>query len=113
LQIPDQAQPPEEDDPTSKRQAFTMLKHRCSALLTFTMLKHHCSALLTFHDAETPLFNTLDLLPDAETPPMFNTFTFFLPLPKTTVSPPLIFSLLKHQTHTFSFPLLLLKHHFH
>jgi hypothetical protein len=57
----------------SKRQAFTMLKHRCAALLIF-------------HDAETPLRNTGDFLLDAETP-LFS--IFFIPshFPKYS-SPP-------------------------
>jgi hypothetical protein len=80
LQDPDQSTG--EADLSSKRQAFTMLKHRCAALLIFTMPKHRCAALLIFtmlkhhcsaisfhffpkqlraalvsdfHDAETPL----------------------------------------------------------
>jgi hypothetical protein len=46
LQDPDQSTG--EADFSSKRQAFTMLKHRCAALLIFTMLKHRCAALLIF-----------------------------------------------------------------
>jgi hypothetical protein len=45
------------------------------------MLKHRCAALLIFHDAETPMRNTGDFLPDVETP-LFSTFHFF-PFPKT------------------------------
>jgi hypothetical protein len=46
LQDPDQSTG--EANFSSKRQAFTMLKHRCAALLIFTMLKHRCAALLIF-----------------------------------------------------------------
>jgi hypothetical protein len=62
-------------------------------------MKHHFSALINFHDAETPLFSTLDLHV-VETPP-FNTLDFLLlanhHCQQTTSFPPL----LKHQTHTF------------
>jgi hypothetical protein len=103
------------DDPTSKRQAFPMLKHHCSALLTFLvavqtplftfdfppMLKHHCSTLLT-SDAETPLFNTFDF------PPMLKhhcstLLTFFItetPL-FTTLDFPLLLKHCYHQPHTY------------
>jgi hypothetical protein len=55
LQDPDQSTG--EADFSSKRQAFTMLKHRCAALLIFTLLKHHYQQLFIFpfSVAETPL----------------------------------------------------------
>jgi hypothetical protein len=46
LQDPDQSTG--EADFSSKRQALTMLKHRCAALLIFTMSKHRCAAMLIF-----------------------------------------------------------------
>jgi hypothetical protein len=83
----------------SKRQDFTMLKHRCAALLTFTMLKHRYAALLIFtmpkHRCAAMLiftmlkhrcadFHCLGIFHDAETP-LFSTFHFF-PFPKTLQS---------------------------
>jgi hypothetical protein len=56
-----------------------MLKHRCATLLIF----HDAETPLCstdFSDAETPLRNNGDFLPDVETP-LFITFHFF-PFPK-------------------------------
>jgi hypothetical protein len=127
--FPIKAQPPEENDSISERQAFTMLKHRCSALLTFTVLKHRCLALMTFmllkHHwstlltcfggrtttilhfllfsvAETPLSTTF---PVAETP-LPATFIIFPDAETPLFSNFHFFPLPKHSSPPFS-------HHFH
>jgi hypothetical protein len=119
LQDPDQSTG--EADFSSKRQAFTMLKHRCAALLIFTMLKHRCAALLIFTMLKHR--NTAD----AETP--LGTLVTFFPMLKHHCSTLFISShFQKHSSppfpHHFSFPkqlrpalvspfsLLLLKHHY-
>jgi hypothetical protein len=110
LQDPDQSTG--EADLSSKRQDFTMLKHRCAALLIFTMPKHHWETLVTFFpDDETPLFSTFHFLPFPKTLQSVVSSSFFSlskQLRPALVSP---FSLLllKHhhqQLFTFSFPLL-------
>jgi hypothetical protein len=77
----------------------------------FTMLKHRCAALLIFHAAETPLRNTGDFLPDAETP-LFSTVHFF-PFPKTfqsAIPPSFLFPKQLRPALVSFFPLPLLKH---
>jgi len=86
LQIPVKAQPPEEDDFTSKKRAFMMMKHRCSALIKFHDAETPLLRIVDLHTAETPLFNTLDYL-------LFPNHHY----QQTAPFPPL----LKHQTHTF------------
>jgi hypothetical protein len=99
LQDPDQSTG--EADFSSKRQAFTMLKHRCAALLIFTMLKHRCAALLIFpmlkhhcsalfissHSQNTPVRHFLIIF-ITETTPSSTCFAFLpsvaeTPLPAT------------------------------
>jgi hypothetical protein len=78
-------------------QAFTMLKHRFSALMIFHDAETPlCSTVhfsdaetplcstVHFSDAETPLKNTGDHFPDAETP-LIGTFHFF-PVTETSHS---------------------------
>jgi hypothetical protein len=69
-----------------EEQAFTMLKHRCAALMIFhdagTPLCSTVQHTVHFSDAETPLKNADDCFPDAETP-LFGTFHFF-PFTKTS-----------------------------
>jgi hypothetical protein len=104
-------------------QAFTMLKHRFSALMIFHDAETPlCSTVhfsdaetplcstVHFSDAETPLKNTGDCFPDAETP-LIGTFHFF-PVTETSHSPHHSHSRNNSVQHLFRFfPLPLLQHH--
>jgi hypothetical protein len=76
---------------SSREQAFTMLKHRCPALMIFHGAETPLCSTVHFSDAETPLKNPGDCFPDAETP-LFGTFHFF---PFTKTSQPAI----PHHSH--------------
>jgi hypothetical protein len=66
---------------------FTMLKHRCAALMIFHDAETPPCSTVHFSDAETPLKNTGHYFPDTETP-LFGTFHFF-PVTETS-HPPII-----------------------
>jgi hypothetical protein len=109
LQDPDQSTG--EADLSSKRQAFTMLKHRCAALLIFTMPKHRWATLVTFFPMLKHHCSALFISSHFQkhsSPPFPHHFSLSKQLRPALVSP---FSLLllKHhhqQLFTFSFPLL-------
>jgi hypothetical protein len=112
LQDPDQSTG--EADFSSKRQAFTMLKHRCAALLIFTMPKHRCTTPLIFPMLKlhcSALFISSHFQKHSS-PPFPHHFSFPKQLRPALVSPFSLLLLKHHYQQLSIFSFLLLKHRY-